>query len=83
LYFYDEVCIFGVVHMKRKSYWVDNEDEAAIAQLKERYGCESDSQVIRFALRVLANSPMLAVSLPDRPKHARRSPKTQPTTPKR
>lgn len=62
--------------MKRKSYWIDEEDEAAIAQLKERYGCESDSQVVRFALRVLANSPMLTVALPPRPTHARRSPKT-------
>jgi len=65
--------------MTRKTLWVDDEiDAAAIQVIKERYGCESESQVMRLALRVLANSPMLEVQLPETPIHARRSPKEKP-----
>ena len=63
------------VAVRRKGYWLDVEDERAIELLKERYGAESDSQVVRLALRVLAESARLEVVLPSRPIHARRSPK--------
>jgi hypothetical protein len=59
--------------MKRKTFWVAEEDEQALTVLRERYGCESDSQALRLALRVLAQAQRLDVVLPERPKHARRS----------
>lgn len=62
--------------MKRKMLWLDEEiDQAAIQIIKERYGCESESQAMRLALRVLAASPMLEIQLPEKPTHARTSPK--------
>lgn len=62
--------------MKRKMLWLDEEiDQTAIQIIKERYGCESESQAMRLALRVLANSPMLEIQLPETPTHARPSPK--------
>lgn len=44
------------------------DDLNALATIKARYGCESDSQAMRLALRVLAASPPLTVTLPARPK---------------
>jgi hypothetical protein len=64
--------------MKRKTFWLDEVDECALQTISERYGCESESQAMRLALRVLANSPKLEIQLPKRPKHARPSPKTDP-----
>lgn len=61
--------------MKRKSFWLDTEDEQALSIIQRRYGCESESQALRLAVRVLAASPMLEVRLPSTPKHARPSPK--------
>lgn len=62
--------------MKRKMLWLDEAlDHAAIQIIKERYGCESESQAMRLALRVLAASPMLELQLPEKPTHARPSPK--------
>lgn len=58
--------------MKQQMFWLGPEDEAAIATLKQRYGCESKSQVVRLALRVLAENPPLLVNLPPRPAHARK-----------
>lgn len=58
--------------MKQQMFWLGPEDEAAIELLKQRYGCESKSQVVRLALRVLAENPPLRVSLPPRPVHARK-----------
>lgn len=58
--------------MKQQMFWLGPEDEAAIAILKQRYGCESKSQVVRLALRVLAENPPLLVNLPPRPTHARK-----------
>lgn len=56
--------------MKQQMFWLGPEDEAAIALLKQRYGCESKSQVVRLALRVLAENPPLHLLLPPTPKHA-------------
>jgi hypothetical protein len=64
--------------MKRKMLWLDEElDFQAIQIIKERYGCESESQAMRLALRVLAASPMLHLELPAKPTHARPSPKDE------
>lgn len=64
--------------MKRKMLWLDEEiDFAAIEIIKTRYGCESESQAMRLALRVLAASPMLQIELPAKPIHARPSPKDE------
>ncbi len=40
----------------------EERDLKAIAILRERYGCESDSAAVRLALRVLAASPMLEIA---------------------
>jgi hypothetical protein len=62
--------------LRQKLFWLDEDiDLQAIEIIKARYGCESDSQVIRLALRVLAQAERLDVVLPERPKQARRSPK--------
>ena len=63
--------------MKRKTFWVAPEDEAALVLIQQRYGCESESQALRLAVRVLANSPMLALTLPPTPKHAKKAEKEQ------
>ncbi len=65
------------VYMKRKTFWLGPEDEVALEKIRMHYGCESDSQALRLALRVLADSPRLDVILPERPVHARVSPKRE------
>jgi hypothetical protein len=45
--------------MKRTSIFLAEEDRQAIETIKERYGISTDSDAIRLALRVLAESPML------------------------
>lgn len=66
------------VVMKRKTFWVAPEDEQALSIIQQRYGCESESQALRLAVRVLASSPMLQVDVPPPPKHARKPGKEQP-----
>ena len=62
--------------MRRITLWIDERiDAEAIQTIVQRYGCESESAAMRLALRVLADSPMLEIQAPPRPKHARRSPK--------
>jgi Arc/MetJ-type ribon-helix-helix transcriptional regulator len=39
---------------KRTNIYLDEQDRQAIAVIKERYGITSDSDVIRFALRLVA-----------------------------
>jgi len=39
---------------KRTTIWLRNKDREAIRAIRERYGSESDSAAIRFALRILA-----------------------------
>jgi hypothetical protein len=41
---------------KRTTMWLDDADRAAIAAIKARYGTASDSDAIRLALRLLAES---------------------------
>ena len=66
--------------MKRTTIWLDDEiDAQAIQTISVRYGCESGSQAMRLALRVLANSPILEIQLPERPRHAQRPSQADPT----
>ena len=58
--------------MKRKSFWLDASDEEALAAIRQQYGCESESQALRLAIRALARNPKLALTLPPTPKHASR-----------
>jgi hypothetical protein len=41
---------------KRTTIWLDESDRAALAKIRERYGVASDSDAIRLALRLLAES---------------------------
>ncbi|MGO8948967.1 MAG: ribbon-helix-helix protein, CopG family [Ktedonobacterales bacterium] len=41
---------------KRTTIWLDEADKAAITTIRERYGAASDSDAIRLALRLLAES---------------------------
>jgi Arc/MetJ family transcription regulator len=41
---------------KRTTIWLDDADRVAIASIKERYGAASDSDAVRLALRLLAES---------------------------
>ncbi len=41
---------------KRTTVWLDDADRAAIIAIKARYGAASDSDAIRLALRLLAES---------------------------
>lgn len=57
---------------QKKLVILEPEDMQAVATIKTRYGCESDSQAIRLAVRVLAASPMLTVALPQHLKPGRK-----------
>jgi hypothetical protein len=57
---------------KRKSFWLDATDEEALASIRHQYGCESESQALRLAIRALARHPKLALTLPPTPKHAKK-----------
>jgi len=41
---------------KRTTIWLDEGDRAAIVVIKERYGVATESDAIRLALRILAES---------------------------
>jgi hypothetical protein len=41
---------------RRTTIWLDEADRAAVAAIKERYGVASDSDAIRLAVRLLAES---------------------------
>lgn len=58
--------------MRRKSFWLDSSDEEALATIQQHYGCESESQALRLAIRALARNPKLALTLPPTPKHAKK-----------
>lgn len=63
--------------MKQRLIWLGPEDEDALRVIAERYSCESMSQAVRLAIRVLAASSMLQIDLPPTPKHARKPGKEQ------
>ena len=41
---------------KRTTIWLDDADRTAIEAIKERYGTATDSDAIRLALRLVAES---------------------------
>ena len=48
---------------RRKGLYLDDEDQQLIEAIMRRYGCVSESQAIRLALRALVARPLL----PDTP----------------
>jgi Arc/MetJ family transcription regulator len=46
---------------KRTTIWLDEADRAALAKVRERYGVASDSDAVRLALRLLAESKRVNV----------------------
>jgi Arc/MetJ family transcription regulator len=46
---------------KRTTIWLDESDRAALARVRERYGVASDSDAIRLALRLLAESHRVTI----------------------
>jgi len=60
--------------MLRKCLYITEEDQAALADICDEYGCVSESQAMRFALRAL-RSRSTDIPLPELSRYARRSPK--------
>jgi Arc/MetJ family transcription regulator len=50
---------------KRTTIWLDDGDRAALATVRERYGVASDSDAIRLAVRLLAESKRVNLEAPD------------------
>jgi Arc/MetJ family transcription regulator len=50
---------------KRTTIWLDETDRAALAKIRERYGVASDSDAIRLAVRLLAESKRVNVETRD------------------
>lgn len=44
--------------MKHTTIWLDQKDRDAIKTIRAKYGQQSDSAAIRFALRVLASQEL-------------------------
>ncbi len=53
---------------KRTTVWLDEIDRAALATIRERYGVASDSDAIRLAVRLLAESKRVNLETPDKRK---------------
>jgi Arc/MetJ-type ribon-helix-helix transcriptional regulator len=53
---------------KRTTVWFDEGDRAALATIRERYGVASDSDAIRLAVRLLAQSRRVHLETPDKGK---------------
>jgi Arc/MetJ family transcription regulator len=63
---------------KRTTIWLDDADRAALATVRERYGLATDSDAIRLALRLLAESKRVNVEAADTALNARYERKPQP-----
>ena len=48
---------------KRTTIWLDEVDRAALRTIRERYGVASDSDAIRLAVRLLAESKRVNVEV--------------------
>lgn len=48
---------------KRTTIWLDEVDRAALLKIRERYGVASDSDAIRLAVRLLAESKRVNVEM--------------------
>jgi hypothetical protein len=53
---------------KRTTVWLDEIDRTALATIRERYGVASDSDAIRLAVRLLAESKRVNLETPDKRK---------------
>jgi hypothetical protein len=53
---------------KRTTIWLDEADRAAVAKIRGRYGVASDSDAIRLAVRLLAESTRVTLETPDKGK---------------
>ncbi|MFL5624002.1 MAG: hypothetical protein ACJ788_00210 [Ktedonobacteraceae bacterium] len=53
-------------HNERRTFYVGVQDTIAIQHIRERYGMSTDSDAVRFALRLVAESPV--VQLPTKKK---------------
>jgi hypothetical protein len=53
---------------KRTTIWLDEVDRAALATIRERYGVASDSDAMRLALRLLAESKRVNLETLDKRK---------------
>lgn len=53
---------------KRTTIWFDEDDRAALATIRERYGVASDSDAIRLAVRLLAASTRVNLEIQDKGK---------------
>lgn len=51
--------------MKRRTYLMSYQDIAALQVIKERYGCESDTQALRMAIQALADSRRINIEMPE------------------
>jgi hypothetical protein len=60
---------------KRTTIWLSDADRAAITSIKARYGSASDSDAIRLALRLLAESKR--VDIRDGGRHSARGDSVQ------
>lgn len=59
--------------MRRKGFYFSSEDERLLREIKGHYGCVSESQAIRLALRALAGRPLIGDAvLPDPGKPGRK-----------
>jgi hypothetical protein len=49
------------VEKQRTTLWLDDRDRAAIAAIRERFGCGSATDAVRLALRLLAESERVQI----------------------
>lgn len=55
--------------VKRKGLYIDEQDEQLLATIMAKYGCVSESQAVRLALRALVARPLFPpIELPPRGK---------------
>jgi predicted secreted hydrolase len=64
--------------MKPYNVWLDDEDKRRIREVQELYNCESQSQAVRTALKVAAQSGKVSgLVLPKASKHSKTKRKTK------
>lgn len=58
--------------MKPYNVWLDDDDKRRIREVQELYNCESQSQAVRMALKVAAQSgKVTGLALPKTSKHSK------------
>ncbi len=58
--------------MKPYNVWLDDEDKRRIREVQELYNCESQSQAVRTALKIAAQSGKVSgLALPTTSKHSK------------